>query len=246
LLIGLYALYLIRVARAGGESPEALGLAAELAALPKRLRRRWTAGLMAYSASVVLITAVPFGDAVLASGSLVGVSPYILLQWLVPLATEVPELVVAFVLLTHGRGGQSVAVLLAGAVSQYTLALGTLPLAFALGAGTGPLPLAGREQVEMLLSAGVALYAIAALVSLRLSRGDAAIMLLLSVLQLLLPFPFTRLALALAFLAIGLDVLSSERRQLRPLLDTLLGRRYRPPRSEAGSVRRNAASTSRP
>ena len=31
-------------------------------------------------------------------------------------------------LLSHGRGGQSLAVLLAGAVSQYTLALGTVPL----------------------------------------------------------------------------------------------------------------------
>jgi cation:H+ antiporter len=248
-LVGLYVLYLRRVVKAGGEAPEPLGLAAQLAALPRQQRRRWVMVLMGYSASVVLVTAVPFGEAVLGSGSLVGVSPYLLLQWLVPVATEVPELVVAFVLLTHGRGGQSVAVLLAGAVSQYTLALGTLPLAYGLGAGTGPLPLLGRERVELLLSAGVALYAIAALITLRLSRADAAIMLALSVLQLLLPFVFTRLALALAFVAIALDVVSAERRHVRPLVEVLLGRRYRPPdrsRSERGSVRRRAASTSPP
>ena len=106
---------------------------------------------MLFAASVILLTAVPFGDAVLGTGALVGISPYLLLQWIVPVATETPELVVAFVLLTHGRGGQSVAVLLAGAVSQYTLALGTLPLAYLAGAGTGPLPLAGRERIELLL-----------------------------------------------------------------------------------------------
>lgn len=239
-LVGLYGIYLRRVMTAGGESPPPLGLAAQLAALPSRERRRWVGGLMGYSAAVVLVTAVPFGEAVLGSGSLVGVSPYILLQWIVPVATEVPELVVAFVLLTHGRGGQSIAVLLAGAVSQYTLALGTLPAAYDLGAGTGPLPLAGRERVEILLSAGVALYAIASLISLRLSRGDAAIMLVMSILQLLLPFPFTRLALGLGFMAIALDVLSSERQYVRPLIGVLLGRPYRA-RAGAGSVRRSAA-----
>ena len=63
---------------------------------------------MLFAASVILLTAVPFGDAVLGTGALVGISPYLLLQWIVPVATETPELVVAFVLLTHGRGGQSV------------------------------------------------------------------------------------------------------------------------------------------
>jgi cation:H+ antiporter len=244
-LIGLYALYLRRVSAAGGESPPPIGLAEQLAALPKRQRQRWVGGLMGYAATVILVTAVPFGDAVLASGSLVGVSPYLLVQWLVPVATEVPELVVAFVLLTHGRGGQSIAVLLAGAVSQYTLALGTLPIAYLAGAGGGPLPLAGRERIELLLSIGVALYAVASLITLRLSRGDAAIMLMLFALQLMLPFVVTRLGLAVGFVVLALDVLSAERSHVRPLVSVLLGRSYRR-RDERGSVRRSAVSTSPP
>ena len=132
-------------------------------------------------------------------------------------------------LLTHGRGGQSVAVLLAGAVSQYTLALGTLPLAYLAGAGTGPLPLAGRERIELLLSIGVALYAVAALVTLRLSRGDAAIMLGLFAAQFLLPAVVTRLGLAIAFLALAIDVLLHERRSLPALVRALLPTRERSP-----------------
>jgi cation:H+ antiporter len=248
-LIGLYALYLRRVSAAGGESPPPIGLAEQLAALPKRQRQRWVGCLMGYAALVIFITAVPFGDAVLASGSLVGVSPYLLVQWLVPVATEVPELVVAFVLLTHGRGAQSIAVLLAGAVSQYTLALGTLPIAYLAGAGGGPLPLAGRERIEMLLSIGVALYAVAALITLRLSRGDAAIMLMLFALQLLLPFVVTRLGLAVGFVLLALDVTSAERSHVRPLVNVLLGRPDRPPDGQPAGrrrVRRNAVSTSPP
>ena len=230
-LVGLYALYLRRVAAIGGEGPPPIGIAAQIESLPRELRRRWVGGLMAYSATVILLTAVPFGDAVLGTGTLVGIRPYLLLQWIVPLATEAPELVVAFVLLTHGRGGQSLAVLLAGAVSQYTLALGTVPLAFQLGAGTGPLPLPGRERIELFLSVGVALYAVASLIMLRLSRGDSAMMLVLFTAQFLLPSAFTRFAFAIVFWTVAVDILWSERRHL-PLL--------------AATLRRSAPSSVRP
>jgi cation:H+ antiporter len=224
---GLYVVYLRRTLAGGVEASEPQGVAAALAALPRVQRHRWSAALMAYAAFVVLLTAVPFGDAVLAAGSAIGISPFLMLQWIVPLATETPELVVATVLLTHGRGGQSVAVLIAGAVSQYTLALGTLPAAYRLGAGVGPLPLAGRERVELFLTAGVALYAVAAFVSLRLSRGDSSIMLVLFAGQLLVPTVFTRLLFAVAFWAVGIDVLVSERRTLGPLFSALAPARAR-------------------
>jgi cation:H+ antiporter len=223
-LVSLYVLFLRRAGAAGGDVAEPMGVAASLAELPKVRRRRWVGGLMLFAALTILVTAVPFGDAVLGTGAMVGISPYLLLQWIVPVATEMPELVVAVVLLTHGRARQSMAVLLAGAVSQYTLALGTLPLAYALGAGTGPLPLQSRERVELLLTTGVALYAVAALVSLRLSRGDATLMLFLFTAQFLLPLGITRIGTAVLFLVLAVDVLIAERVQLRPLLGALRAR----------------------
>jgi cation:H+ antiporter len=233
-LIGMYVVYLRRAATAGGESPEPLGVAAELAALPREQRRRWARSLMAYAAFVILMTAVPFGEAVLGAGAIVGISPYLLLQWIVPVATETPEIVVAFVLLTHGRGGQSIAVLLAGAVSQYTIALGTLPLAYALGPAVGPLPLAGRERVELLLTVGVALYAASALLTLRLSRGDSSIMLAAFAGQLLVPTIVTRLFFAVVFWTVALDIFLAERRRL-PALFAALRPRHRNAGREAGS-----------
>jgi cation:H+ antiporter len=184
---------------------------------------------MAYAAFVILMTAVPFGEAVLGAGAIVGISPYLLLQWIVPVATETPEIVVAFVLLTHGRGGQSIAVLLAGAVSQYTIALGTLPLAYAIGPAVGPLPLAGRERVELLLTVGVALYAVGALLTLRLSRGDSSIMLAAFAGQLLVPTVVTRLFFAVVFWTVAMDIFLAERRRLPALLAAL-----RPPHRTGG------------
>ena len=220
-LICAYFFYLRRTAAAGGDTFEPLGVAADLADLPRSQRRRWVGGSMLYAAAVILFTAVPFGHAALGTGMMLGISPYLLLQWLVPIATETPELVVAFVLLTHRRGGQSLAVLLSSAVSQYTLALGTLPIAYRLGVGTGPLPLQHRERIELLLTMGIALYAVAAMARLRLSRGDTGIMLTLFAVQFLLPAVFTRLLLAVVFLVLAIDVLLSEPRELRALLSAV-------------------------
>jgi cation:H+ antiporter len=220
-LVSLYGLYLRRVTKADSEGSELIGVAAGLAELPRQARRRWVRGLMAGSGLVIVLTAVPFGDAVLHTGALVGISPFLLLQWLVPVATEMPELLVAIVLLVHGRAGQSVAVLLASATSQYTLALGTLPIAFALGGGKGHLQLGSREQIELFLTVGVALYAVAALLRLRISRGDAGIMLVLFTIQFLLPAVLARLALGVVFLTLAVDILIADRRRLRPVAAAL-------------------------
>jgi cation:H+ antiporter len=211
ILIGLYALYLRRVATGEPEPPHLVGIAAELGKLPQRERRRWVGGIMVFSACAVLVTAEPFANAVLLTGATVGVSPYLAVQWLVPLATEMPELVVAFVLVEHQRPGQAVAVLLSSAVSQWTLALGTLPLAFSAGVGQGPLPLLGREQVELLLTMGQGFLAVAVLVTLRLQRRDAILMLALFVVQLALPSMLFRAALTVAYLTLAVDILASER-----------------------------------
>ena len=223
-LISLYVLYLRRVATGSPEPPHLVGVAAELGKLTKRQRRRWVGGIMLFSACVVLITAEPFADSVLLTGTTVGISPYLLVQWLVPLATEMPELVVAFVLIQHERAGQAVAVLLSSAVSQWTLALGTLPVAFAAGAGQGPLPLLGRERIEVLLTMGQGLLAVAVLVTLRLERRDAVLMLVLFVSQLAMPSVLLRAAMTVAYLALAMDILASERWAIPTLMRSLRAR----------------------
>ena len=210
-LLGLYFVYMRLNSAGSPEPPHLVGIAAELGNLPKQERKRWVVGIMAFSAVAVVVSAEPFANSVLLSGTALGVSPYLLVQWLVPLATEMPELVIAFVLVTHERAGQAVAVLLSSAVSQWTFALGTLPLAYKAGAGVGPLPLLGREQVELLLTMGQGLLAVAMLVTLRLERRDATLMLGLFVAQLAIPSLVLRAAATLGYLVLAVDLFSSRR-----------------------------------
>jgi cation:H+ antiporter len=222
-LLGLYVLYLRRSTGGEPEPPHLVGVAAELAKLPKRQRTRATGGLMAFAAVAILITAEPFANAVIATGTAAGVGQYLVVQWLVPLATEMPELVVAFVLVTHRRAGQGAAVLLSSAVSQWTLALGTLPVAYRAGAGQGPLPLLGRERVELILTMALGLYAVATLVTLNLKRTDAALMLALFGLQVAVSSVWLRAAMAMMYLVLALDLLSAERWALRALFEAARG-----------------------
>jgi cation:H+ antiporter len=224
-LIGLYVAYMRRVSSGDPEPPHLVGMAAELGNLPEQQRRRWVLGIMAFSAVSVLVNAEPFANSVLMSGTAAGVSPYLLVQWLVPLATEMPELVIAFVLITHERAGQAVAVLLSSAVSQWTFALGTLPLAYKAGVGQGPLPLLGREQVELLLTMGQGLLAVSMLVTLRLRQRDAALMLVLFAAQLAIPSVALRAAITVGYLVLAVDVFSSERWAIPTLARALRGRR---------------------
>jgi cation:H+ antiporter len=223
-LIGLYLLYLRRTGTGSPEPPHLVGLAARLGALPTRERRRWVAGLIVYAAGTVLVTAEPFANATLLTGQTVGVSPYMLVQWLVPLATEMPELVIALVLILHGRAGQAVAVLLSSAVSQWTLALGSLPLAYVAGAGQGPLPLLGREQVELLLTTGQGLLAVAVLVTLRQEARDAVLMLTLFVVQAAIPGVAIRAALTVGYLVLAVDIGASRRTAIATLAGSLRAR----------------------
>ena len=210
-LIGLYGLYLRRTGTGPPEPPHLVGIAAKLGALPTGERRRWVAGLMLYAAATVLVTAEPFANATLLTGQSVGVSPYMLVQWLVPLATEMPELVIALVLILHARAGQAVAVLLSSAVSQWTLALGSLPLAYVAGAGQGPLPLLGRERIELLLTTGQGLLAVAVLVTLRQETRDAVLMLALFAVQAAIPSVAIRAALTVGYIVLAIDIAASRR-----------------------------------
>jgi cation:H+ antiporter len=220
-LLGLYVAYMRRASSGDPEPPHLVGISAALGDLPKHERKRWVIGIIGFSATAVLASAEPFANSVLLSGTAVGISPYLLVQWLVPLATEMPELVIAFVLVTHERAGQAVAVLLSSAVSQWTFALGTLPLAYKAGVGVGPLPLLGREQIELLLTMGQGLLAVAMLVTLRLDRRNATLMLVLFFLQLITPSLVLRAAATLGYLVLAVDLFSSERWAIPTLVRAL-------------------------
>jgi cation:H+ antiporter len=225
ILVALYGLYARRVQGTPGEEPAVLGVPAGLVSLPPRHRRAAIAGLILAAGGVVLTIANPFADALLATGTSLGVDPYFLIQSAIPLATEAPEFVVVAVLVANRRPAQGLALFLASSVSQWTLAMGALPLAFFAGGGGTSIPLDAHQQLELGATVALTLFAVAALISLRPERVDAALMVGLLAIQLIYPTAFIQVASAFVFLVFALDLLVDRRRAVRSLFSALFGRK---------------------
>ena len=221
-LLGLYALYAWRVQGTSDEEPAVVGVAAGLLSLPTLLRRPAVAALLIAAGAVVLTIANPFADALLKTGTTIGISPYRMIQSVVPAVTEAPEFVVVVVLVINRRPAQGLAVFLASALSQWTLGIGALPFAYAAGGGGGgggvSIRLDGLQQVELGLTIAVTLFAIAALVTLRLERVDALLLTTAFAAQLLEPTRFVRLATTFVLLVFAVDLFFARRSSIRPIL----------------------------
>ena len=224
ILVALYVLYARRVQGTPEEEPAVVGVPAGLLSLPPQRRRPTIAALIIAAAAVVITIANPFADALLATGTSFGLDPYFLIQSVVPLATETPEFVIVAVLVANRRPAQGLALFLASSVSQWTLGMGILPIAYFAGGGSMSMPLESREQVEIALTIALTLFAVAALAALKPERVDAAIVVGVMALQFVYPTTFVRVAAGFVLLVFAIDLLFDRRRAVRPLYRAVVGR----------------------
>jgi cation:H+ antiporter len=139
-------------------------------------------------------------------------------------------MVVALLVLNR-RPAQGLEVLLASSVSQWTLGLGSLPIAYLAGGGGVSLPMAGREQLELGVTMSVALFAVAALATFQPTRVDALLIAVVFAIRLAYPTSFIRLASALVLLVFAIDLLAARWRQVGLVTAAVL-RPMRPARQE--------------
>jgi cation:H+ antiporter len=111
------------------------------------------------------------------TGQLLGIDEFLLVQWLAPLASEAPEFIVAALLAIRGRAAVALALLLSAKVNQWTLLVGSLAVAYSVGAG-GPsaLPLDSRQAAEVMLTAAQSLFGVAVLATLTFSVAEAGLL----------------------------------------------------------------------
>jgi cation:H+ antiporter len=228
LMLALYVIYARRVQGTTGEEPAVVGVGAGIASLPEGQRRLTVAGLIAGAGAVVLLVANPFADALLATGASVGIDPYLLIQSVVPVATESPEFVVVAVLIANHRPAQAMALFLASSVTQWTLGLGCLPIAYLAGGGGPIMPLAPREQLELSFTIAMTLLVVATLATLRPQRVDAVLVTVVFLVQLVQPSAVVRVAATFVLLVFAIDLFIARRRCVRPMMHAVWGRRSRP------------------
>jgi cation:H+ antiporter len=113
------------------------------------------------------------------------VDEFILVQWLAPLASESPEFILAGILASRGRHGAAMTILIASKVNQWTLLIGSLPLAYAISGGTlSPLDFDARQAEEVYLTAAQSLFAVAIFISLSMAFWEAILLAVLFITQL--------------------------------------------------------------
>lgn len=186
-MLAWFGFYLYKMTRGEPEEPELVGAAAAIGQLPTRARRLTVATLFVAAGAVILMCAQPFADSLIGAGTQLGVDRFLLVQWLAPLASEAPEFIIAIIFASRGKSTAAIATLIASKVNQWTLLVGSLPIAYLAGGGGTALVLDGRQVEEVLLTATQTMMGVALILSLRFHRNTAWVLLALFLVQ----FPIT-------------------------------------------------------
>ncbi len=184
-LVAIYVVYMIRLSGAPPAEPHLVGPSAYIGSLAKTRRRALNYLLFVVAALVILAVAEPFAESLVAVGEDLGISTFLLVKWLAPLASEAPELLIAALFAWRLAARTGIGALISSKVNQWTLLVGTLPIVFAIFAGqaTG-LPLDQVQKVELWVTAAQSVFAVAIIASLAISRKEAWVMLGLFAAQL--------------------------------------------------------------
>jgi len=223
-LVGLFVAYMWHIARSEGGEPDLVGPALALAGLRPWARRAAVVGFFVFSAAVILASAERFAEALIAVGKRSGYDEFLLVQWLAPLASEAPEIVIACILTLKGHAQAGMGAMVSSKVNQWTLLVGTLPLVYSIALGRpGALHLDSRQIEEILLTSAQSLFGIAVLCDLRLSLFESAVLFVLFTTQLIFPNPTVRYWFVLLYIVLGTALLLRKREAVVGLLRRGLG-----------------------
>lgn len=231
ILGGIFGLYLWRTSRAPNEDEEEgdePGPGAVIAALAPAARWSAMGTLTVVAGGMILLSAEPFAESLVASGKQLGIDEFLLIQWLAPLASEAPAVVIAVLFVLDGRARAGLTTMISDKINQWTLLVGMLPIAMSVGAGTlTVLPLDARQHEEFFLTAAQSLFGLALLLQLRLSVWGAVTLAVLFLIQIGLAFFYQAspareiavlTAMAWVYLALAAALLLRNARHIPPLL----------------------------
>jgi cation:H+ antiporter len=226
LLVGLFVWYAVRISRAPAEEPHLVGPAELIGRLPTAARRAVVALMLFASAAVILISAEPFADSLVKTGEQFGIDTFLLVQWVAPLASEAPELLVAGLFAWRLNTNAGLGALVSSKVNQWTLLVGTLPLVFSISAGAlSGLPIDALQREELFLTAAQSIFAVAVLTNRSISVREALALMGLFVTQFVLGGVLPdglraveRIGIGILYLVLAAIVMFQQRRYVGPLV----------------------------
>ncbi|WP_251344084.1 sodium:calcium antiporter [Haloplanus halophilus] len=193
-LVGLYVAYIAVVLRGDVDPDDAhVGVPAYLQRFPKPYRAATVIGLFVYSGLMIFTAVEPFAHGLEQLGQNIGIPSFFMIQWIAPLASESPELIVVVYLVNKARSTAGFNALISSKLNQWTLLIGTLVVVYSLALGQyGALPFDQKQSGEIWLTAAQSFFAISLLVNFEISVREAIVLLVLFLTQVLSEFLLIR------------------------------------------------------
>ncbi|WP_049972281.1 sodium:calcium antiporter [Haladaptatus cibarius] len=184
-LVGLYALYIGIVVRGDVEETDAhVGVPAYFQKYAKAPRIAVVLFLFVFSGAVIFEAVHPFALGLEELGTDFGIPSFFMIQWLAPLASESPELIVVAYLVNKARSTAGFNALISSKLNQWTLLIGTLAIVYSIAAGhIGTLSFDQKQAAEIWITAAQSFFAIAILANFEISAREAIALLVLFVSQ---------------------------------------------------------------
>jgi len=180
---------------------------------------------------MIFIAVEPFAHGLEVIGIQNGIPEFFMIQWVAPLASESPELIVVAVLVNKARSTAGFNALISSKLNQWTLLIGTIAVVYSLALGAyGTLPFDARQGAEIWITAGQSYLALAILCNFEISLREALGLFALFVSQVLVEFALIRdlivlpvsgqdllLAYTAVYLVVGTALFVARRRSLHRL-----------------------------
>ncbi len=189
-LVGLYAAFIVVILRTdAGVEEEHIGVPAYFQSYRKSVRVPVVLGLFLYSGAMILIAVEEFAHGLEALGVAYGVPKFFMIQWIAPLASESPELIVVTVLVIKSRATAGFNALISSKLNQWTLLIGTLAIVYSIAlGGYGALEFEFKQSLEIWITAAQSYFALAILANFNISGREALALLVLFVSQVAVEF----------------------------------------------------------
>ena len=214
-LISVYVFYLWATSRQTAEEPELMGPSLLLGSLPPLWRRLSVLTLFIYSASVILVAAEPFVEALVETGQEFGISEFLLIQWVAPLASESPEIIVAILFGLRANPTAGLTILISAEVNQLTLLIGSMVVIFSMSVGELlSFPIDSRQAAEFLLTSAASVFAILLVAPRLISWRAGAVLLGLFVVHLFFTDTGERLIFSYIYLGMAAGLVIRDRRRV--------------------------------
>ena len=193
-LVGLYGTYIALILKSDIEPHK------EQVGVPKYFQQ-WSLPwrplavivLFVYSGVMIFTAVEPFAHGLEEIGIQNGIPEFFMIQWIAPLASESPELIVVAVLVNKARSTAGFNALISSKLNQWTLLIGTLSIVFSLAfGGYGVLPFDAKQAAEIWITAGQSYFALALLVNFEISVRESVVLFSLFISQVVLEFMLIR------------------------------------------------------